>query len=480
MDSSSAYDGTITFWAWKFGDGVFSLERNPTHTYTTPGAYTVTLTSATDSSLLVPLSRRNYISVESNDTQEELPWSRTVESQSGLLVHAIVETVDGGLFLGGEKQETTGWHVFRSVYLLKVDAEGEELWSAHLPSLYERDVIVEVVEAADGGFLLAGNTGISDVYGFYPTLGKIDASGNTLWYRYLFGDEEQDWLGDGEQDWGEGPDAILAAPDGGCIVILGDLLVRTDGDGSEVWRREFTLQDNAPMDITAAINTSDGGFAFAGESHERTVLVKTDGEASIVWERVLDSSEERRPAVSALAQASDGGFLLAGTKHRKTMELQDVELFTYSLLDMYVLRADTDGNALWKSTFQGYESADGYSVAEAPGGDVLVAGSTYVQRAWNYENPFVMANTQIVADKDMFVVRTDPMGNERWSRAYGGNDWDSAIGAFSASDGGVIVIGNTRPFDGDHDKICIVRTNAEGRAPTGGSMSMSRSTRLQW
>lgn len=33
-----------TSWAWQFGDGQTSTEQNPTHTYTEPGAYSVTLT----------------------------------------------------------------------------------------------------------------------------------------------------------------------------------------------------------------------------------------------------------------------------------------------------------------------------------------------------------------------------------------------------------------------------------------------------
>jgi PKD repeat protein len=41
QDSST---GTITSRVWSFGDGQTSTEQNPTHTYTTPGRYTVTLT----------------------------------------------------------------------------------------------------------------------------------------------------------------------------------------------------------------------------------------------------------------------------------------------------------------------------------------------------------------------------------------------------------------------------------------------------
>jgi PKD repeat protein len=32
-----------TSWSWTFGDGNTSTEQHPTHTYTTPGNYTVTL-----------------------------------------------------------------------------------------------------------------------------------------------------------------------------------------------------------------------------------------------------------------------------------------------------------------------------------------------------------------------------------------------------------------------------------------------------
>ena len=37
---------TPTSWAWSFGDGATSAVRNPTHTYTAPGTYDVTLTVA--------------------------------------------------------------------------------------------------------------------------------------------------------------------------------------------------------------------------------------------------------------------------------------------------------------------------------------------------------------------------------------------------------------------------------------------------
>ena len=36
--------GSITSWAWTFGDGGTSTAQNPSHTYTSAGTYTVALT----------------------------------------------------------------------------------------------------------------------------------------------------------------------------------------------------------------------------------------------------------------------------------------------------------------------------------------------------------------------------------------------------------------------------------------------------
>ncbi len=50
-DASTDSDGMIQTRSWSFGDGGTSAERNPTHTYSLPGNYTVTLT-VTDDDLL--------------------------------------------------------------------------------------------------------------------------------------------------------------------------------------------------------------------------------------------------------------------------------------------------------------------------------------------------------------------------------------------------------------------------------------------
>ena len=43
-DASSDVDGSVTGWDWRFGDGTASTDREPSHAYSGPGTYSVTLT----------------------------------------------------------------------------------------------------------------------------------------------------------------------------------------------------------------------------------------------------------------------------------------------------------------------------------------------------------------------------------------------------------------------------------------------------
>lgn len=47
-DMSLDPDGTVTSWAWDFGDGATSSDQHPSHTYSTAGTYEVTLTVTDD------------------------------------------------------------------------------------------------------------------------------------------------------------------------------------------------------------------------------------------------------------------------------------------------------------------------------------------------------------------------------------------------------------------------------------------------
>ena len=61
---TSSDDGAVAGWAWTFGDGKSSSERNPKHTYAAGGVYTVELTVTDDGGLTSSISRNVSVAAE--------------------------------------------------------------------------------------------------------------------------------------------------------------------------------------------------------------------------------------------------------------------------------------------------------------------------------------------------------------------------------------------------------------------------------
>jgi len=62
-DASTINQGSFTSWLWDFGDGTTSTSQNPSHTYTNPGNYTVTLTVSSGSCQMTTTQHVNTVAI---------------------------------------------------------------------------------------------------------------------------------------------------------------------------------------------------------------------------------------------------------------------------------------------------------------------------------------------------------------------------------------------------------------------------------
>ncbi len=89
--------------------------------------------------------------------------------------------------------------------------------------------------------------------------------------------------------------------------------------------------------------------------------------------------------------------------------------------------------AAWIQTYDIQGTDEAYLIRSLPDGDILVAGSAYL---------------------DGFVMRLDSLGNVKWKKILGGNDWDEFLGGTLKRTGdGYLMVGFTRSYTtaGDND-----------------------------
>jgi len=307
------------------------------------------------------------------DATGNMLWNKTFGGKANSdLAMSVIETSDGGYVIAGDTQCFGAGD--RDFWLIKTDAYG----NVELNKTYggaEDDGVCSVVEASDGGYILAGYTasfgaGYRDCW-----LVKTDEFGNMEWNQTYGGTYS-------ESAW-----AFAVASDGGyalagyqsAISPAGDddfLLIKTDKFGNMLWNK--TYGGAGEEQAFALVATSDGGYAIAGTTRDLTGtggapnvtsgdfwLIKTDAAGNMEWNQTYGGPDY--DWVWSLVETSDGGYLIAG----------DTRVFNFRGYDCRLTKTDEFGNMEWNQVYGGNEQYRAFSVIEASDGGYAVAGGKY-------------------------------------------------------------------------------------------------------
>jgi hypothetical protein len=260
---------------------------------------------------------------------EEMAAARQMADGSYILAGNIVDPSD---FVTDPGTAGYGGFANRSnIYLAKLDAEGNELWS-HAFGGENNVLLTGGVQTPDGGGLLLATIlnypdPDDDIY-----LLKVDENGQEVWART--------WT----EEAASGYD-LIQTTDGGYLFTgpyepegsekADFLFIKVDDAGNEVWRSTFGDPDMIDYGTVLA-ETMDGGYVAAGEwvtdlyTWDADIsLVKIDGDGQLLWEQIIET--DAHCMFGAILQHPDGGYVIAGSVFSRTF-------------DIVMIKTDSEGN----------------------------------------------------------------------------------------------------------------------------------------
>jgi len=245
----------------------------------------------------------NDASLVKFDSDGNQLWMRTYGGPGMEYAQKVQQTSDGGFIVVGGTQPPGG---SGDAWLIKTDAAGNETWSRTFGGAGS-DGARGVQQLADGGYIVVGETASSGAGAEDIWLCRTDTQGNELWSR-TFGGSALDWAWD-IQTTGDGG-YIIAGYTASCGSPDRALLLRTDGEGNQVFCRTFG--GAGVGDGIAVLQTSDGGFVLAGGMNYDLWLLTTDAEGNGVRSLTLGGPDAGDMAAAVLL-APEGGCVAAGS-----------------------------------------------------------------------------------------------------------------------------------------------------------------------
>jgi len=151
----------------------------------------------------------------------------------------------------------------------------------------------------------------------------------------------------------------------------------------------------------------------------------------------------------------DSGFVSLGYSFSNDGDVS----FNYGEGDFWLVRSAANGQILWEKNFGGSEGDLPANILPTPDDGFLLFGDTFSN------DGDVGLNK---GGNDLWVVKTDSLGNLEWEQSYGGSMNDYAYQAIIAHDSGYILIGRSFSSDGDvsfnhgFTDVWVVKISAEG------------------
>ena len=367
--------------------------------------------------------------------------TKTVGGPLNDIGYTLCLTNDGGFLLVG----TTRADSSRSedIYMIMFNNQGDELWKKTYG--WKHHDLIRSVLPLDNGYLMVGEVweyGMArlDIY-----LLKTDLFGNQVWDQQY---------GTNYRDIGF---EVVPSIDNGFLILghsrgnknAGDIfLLKTNDAGEEIWRKTYgSIYDDYGHGLfqlengTIYIFGSKGAFyndVHANfKNHDADMyLIKADENGNEIWEKTYGKSEH--DLGYSMTKASDGGLYLFGSS----------QSYGNGSFDMLLIRINDQGEVVWQKTYGGTNYEQGLSMVKNEQDELFLFGTT---KSFGENN-----------SPDLFLIKTDDEGNEIWNLTIGGDNIEIGYKVVATPDSGCAVIGQTNSSGNGKYDMAFVKVDNNG------------------
>jgi len=235
---------------------------------------------------------------------------------------------------------------------------------------------------------------------------------------------------------------IIAGQTGPSVGSPDVYVIKTDESGNELWTGTFGLAYTYDMGYDVQ-QTDDGGYIIAGQTSNPfaptlvydVYLIKTDDSGNQLWTQTFGGTAN--DCGYSVQQTADGGYIVAGY----------TKSYGAGQADVYLVKTDASGNELWTQTYGGTANDYGYNVQQTSDGGYIITGQTY---------------SYGIGESNVWLIKTDELGNELWTRDYGGVEPEMGRSVQQTSDGGYIIAGSTKSYGAGAYDVYLIKTDASG------------------
>jgi hypothetical protein len=215
------------------------------------------------------------------------------------------------------------------------------------------------------------------------------------------------------------------------------------------WQK--TLGGDSVDQIISIIPTSDSGYAAIGFSMSTggdvlnnhggndVLVVKLSRSGIPEWQHLYGGSGDDEAGF--IIQTSDGGYAFAGFTNSNDGDVHGLH-DTSGTQDAWFVKLSASGAIEWQKCVGGTGQDIGYGLVQTTDGGYCFTGATA-----SHDGDVVRSDTTDQLDE--WVVRLDPVGTINWIKRYGGSHDEFGYGIIKTSDGGFASCGFSSSNDGD-------------------------------